>query len=120
MQILISWDNSEKHNPTKKDTAGYLWLHRAILAHKLKRQRLSQSTLRNVVEQGGSFFAWNLLLEIYSHGQSTVGVLRTITEVIRFMDVQNLIDYSKVPRWLEIHLHQIISVKGATEVVRVC
>lgn len=55
-----------------------------------------------------------------SHGQSTVGVLRTITEVIRFMDVQNLIDYSKVPRWLEIHLHQIISVKGATEVVRVC
>jgi hypothetical protein len=86
MRLLIDWDKAERNQPTKKDSAGCLWLHRAILAHRIKRTRLSERSLRNVVEQGASFYAWNMLLDIYGHSQSCIGVLRTITEVVEFMD----------------------------------
>ena len=65
IQLLINWDLSEKIQKTNKNMAGYLWLHRAILANKLKRNRLCERSFRNVVEQGASFFAWNHLLDMY-------------------------------------------------------
>jgi hypothetical protein len=73
--LLKNWDVYERCNPTKKDTKGYLWLHRGILAGKLKRSRLSERSLRNVVEQGSSFYAWSMLLDMYGKNQSAIGVL---------------------------------------------
>jgi len=93
LRLLIEWDTIERQQQTRKDQVGFLWLHRAILALKLKRYRLAERSFRNVVEQGVSFFAWNELLEMYMSSESVVGVLRCIVEIIDFMDSQGVMEY---------------------------
>ena len=62
MKLIIQWDNDEREKRTPKGQAGYLWLNRGLLAHKLSRNRLSERALRHAVEQANSVCAWQMLL----------------------------------------------------------
>ena len=65
MKLIIQWDNDERARRTPKNSSGYLWLNRGLLAHKLSRNRLCERALRNAVEQANSVCAWRMLLTIY-------------------------------------------------------
>ena len=87
MKLIIQWDSDERHRRTPKNSSGYLWLVRGLLAHKLSRERLCERALRNAVEQANSVYAWRMLLSIYKEKKSMHSILITLVEIIDQMEL---------------------------------
>jgi len=75
MRAIVIWDEEEGHYGTQKNVQGFLWLNRGILAKRIHRSNLSERSLRNVVEQGTSLIAWQLILDLYKENKSVNSIV---------------------------------------------
>jgi len=90
LQLLSDWKSDENSNRTDKLKHGYLWLHRASVALRLRRLHLAERAFRNVVEQGTSMAAWKSLIGIYTMTNNTKNKLVTICEIDNVLGIENL------------------------------
>ncbi len=100
LQLLSDWKSDENSNRTDKLKRGYLWLHRATIAMRLRRLHLAERAFRNVVEQGTSLAAWRSLMIIYTLTNNTKNKMATICEISDVLGIESMKVIPKLPPWI--------------------